>query len=284
MVLDEKNTLKVWLAEQIEKRKLTVPQADQHLKDYETQAKNWVGPFKDVAGTGKLAVRLARDINCWKGVRVTFREGKDGTLVIIKGWPHGRKLLPGTRYRVDNPKIMELQIGKPGLRAAARESARFGVIFVVAVDVADYFLRDKATLGELLGALTVDIPSVVLASAIGAAAGSWAASTTIAGLAVIGTFAIGPALVALAVGVVVGYGLYLLDDHFHFGEKLGRAYDRGLEKLRQVWEALSLEAAQRFSEFERSDFVQDMTSEVDRIASTLGRESNLLRVRLSKGW
>lgn len=53
---------------------------------------------------------------------------------------------------------MELQIGKPGIRAAGKESARFGICLVVAVDVADYLLRGDSTLGQLLGSLTVDIP------------------------------------------------------------------------------------------------------------------------------
>ena len=36
--------------------------------------------------------------------------------------------------------MVELQIGKPGIRAAAKESARFSLYLVVAVDIADYLL------------------------------------------------------------------------------------------------------------------------------------------------
>ena len=147
------------------------------------------------------------------------RAGHD--LVTFKGWPAGRRIITGTRYRLDNPKIVEMQIGRPGLRAAARESARFGLWLVVAIDVADYLLRDNATLGYLLASLTVDLPSVVLASAIDFSAGSFLSATSIGSLATIGTFACGPFVIALFVGIVAGYTLYRLDDRFGLTEKLG---------------------------------------------------------------
>lgn len=101
----------------------------------------------------------------------------------------------------------------------------------MAVDVADYLFRDKATLGSLLGALTVDIPGVVLASAIGAAAGSAFAGTAMGAALVIGSFALGSVLVAFAVGVLAGVALTAIDNRFGLSEKLGRAYDAGLARL-----------------------------------------------------
>ncbi|WP_044560682.1 hypothetical protein, partial [Azospirillum sp. B4] len=216
-----------------------------------------------------------------KAPRVYFTQGKTGDLVTIKGCPAGRNILTGTRYRVDNPKIVELQIGKPGIRAAAKESARFGVYLVVAVDVADYILRDNATLGQLLGSLTVDIPSVVLASVAGAAAGTYVAGSAVAGLAVIGSFACGPFLVALAVGVAVGYGLYRLDEYFHLTDKLSEAYDKGLAKLGQAFQQLGAEAEQRFHQLANSKMVHDLSQEAHDIAAKLARQADWVRWELA---
>jgi hypothetical protein len=274
--------VRLWLEEKVAGRQLTPAEADEKLKVYENEGKLWTGPTKDMLGSAKIIYKLARDMKSWKGARVYFTKGKTGDLVIIRGWPTGRKLLSGTRYKIDNPKIVELQIGRTGIREGARESARFGLCLVVAVDVADYLLnRDQTTLGHLLGSLTVDIPSVVIASAAGAAAGVFVAGTSVAGLAVIGTFACGPLIVAFVVGVVVGYALYKVDEYFHLTEKLSACYDLGLAKLDDVRKELGAEAEKRFKQLENSSIVHDLARDAKDIAAKLGREGDWVRGQLS---
>ena len=285
MIVDEKNLLRIWLEEKVARHELTPLEADKMLDEQETQGKLWTGPAKDSFGSGKLVYKLAKDFESWKGARVYFTKSSAGNdLVIFKGWPVGRKLVSGTRYRLDNPKIVELQIGKPGIRAAAKESARFGLYLVVAVDVADYFLRDNSTLGQLLGNLTVDVPSVMLASAIGAAAGSAISGTAAAGFATIGSLACGPFLVAFVVGVAAGYALYRLDEYFHIHEKLAEAYDAGLTKLAQVWDELGTEAHRRFDQLAHSHFVHDLRQDTDVLAAKLAREADRVRGELARLW
>ena len=210
------------------------------------------------------------------------RAGHD--LVTFKGWPAGRRIITGTRCRLDNPKIVEMQIGRPGLRAAAKESARFGVWLVVAIDVADYLLRDNSSLGQLLGSLTVDLPSVVPASAIGAAAGSFFLTNSIGSLATVGSFACGPFVVALVVGVLAGIALYALDQHFGLTGTLGQAYDKGLAKLGQVWHELGTEADARFQQLARSQMVHDLRQDAQVLAERLARRRNLIRGELVQPW
>lgn len=281
IVIDEINMVRIWLEDKVAQRELTPQEADQKLRDYEGDGKLVIGPFKDTAGSAKLVYKLARDVKSWRGVNLYFTKGKTSDLVVIKGWPKGRKLLPGTRYKVTNPRIVELQIGKPGLRAAAKESARFGLWLVVAVDVADYVLRDGATLGQLLGSLTVDVPSVVIASVLGAAAGSAMVGSTVAGFAAIGAIACGPFLVALVVGIAVGLILFEIDNEFGLSEKLGVAYDEGLTKLAHVWHELGDNAEQRYRQIENSRTVQDLSRDAKQVAAKLGQESDWVRWRLT---
>lgn len=146
MVVDYRNML--ILEEKIARRELTPAQADKMLEDQGGTIKNWIGPLKDAAGSGKLFYRMAPDFGTWKGAQVHFAKSSAGhDLVVFMGWPARRKIITGTRYRLSHPKIVEMQIGKPGLGAAAKDSARFGIYLVVAVDIADYLLRDKATFG-----------------------------------------------------------------------------------------------------------------------------------------
>lgn len=248
-VLDESNGLRLWLDAKIKAHEFTPQEAVDALRQHENQGKLWTGPIKDAFGSAKIGLKLAKDFeHMWKA-RVAFVPGKTGDLVIIKGWPNAREILTGTRYKVTNPKIMELQIGKPGIRAAAKESARFGVILVVAVDLAEFVASHD--LAKLLGSLTVDIPSVILASAIGSAAGTLAAGTL-----VIGSFAFGPLLVAFGVGVLAGYALYKLDEAFGITEKVTKMYESALEELRKLWEKLGAEAEKKFHEFENSRAVR----------------------------
>jgi hypothetical protein len=283
IVVDEKNMVRLWLEEKLAQRELTPAEADKYLEDYEDEGKTWVGPFKDSLGDAGLVQKLVKDMGSWRGARVVFAKGKTGDLVIIKGLPNERKLITGTRYKVTNPKMIEMQIGKPGIRAAARDSARFGIYLVVAVDVLDYIVRDKATFGQLLGHLSFDIPAVAIAAAVGAEAGALAT-----GLLVVGSFACGPFLVALAVGIAVGWGLSELDAKFHISEKLGEEYDKGLSKLRAVWQELERgtehrfhQAEQKFHQIENSRQVQDLSRGATAIAANIGRGIDSIQWRIS---
>ena len=285
LVVDEKNMLKLWLEEKLARPELTDGEADEMLAAQEDQGKLWTGPAKDLAGDARLMVRIARDFATWKGARVEFTTSTAGhELVIFKGWPAGRKIITGTRYRVDNPKIVELQIGKPGLWAAARESARFGVYLVVAVDVADYLLRDHSTLGHLLASLTVDVSSVALAAAIGGAAGSFIAGTSVVGLAAFGSLAVGPFLIAFLVGVVAGLALYALDQHFGFTEKLTQLYDEGLARLADLWKALGQRAEERFDQLAHSHLVSDLRQDTGALVERIGREADVVRAEITHAW
>jgi len=277
IVLDKRNMLILWLEEKIARRELTQAEADDILEDQEGQAKTWTGPIKDGLGTVTLLRKIAKDFASWKGAAVRFTKSSAGhDLVIFKGWAGARKLVPGARYRLDNPKMIELQIGRPGILNAAKESARFGIILVVAVDLADYlFRRDRVTLGQLLGTLTVDVPSALLASALGGAAGALLA--TEAGMALIGGFALGPVVVAFAVAVGAGYVLFRLDQHFEISKKLGKMYDSGLDKLAQVWHELGNEAEARYKALANSNLVLDLQQDIRTLSEKIGKQADMIR-------
>ena len=151
--------------------------------------------------------------------------------------------------------------------AAAKESAKFGLVLVVAVDLIE-FARDR-NFAHLLGSLTVDVPAVALASAIGAAAGALAPGVT-----VISTIALGPALIAFGAGVLAGYALYQLDKHFGLTEKVTAAYARGLDKLAQWWREAGVEASQKWTDFINSNAVQDFQRSFESMGEALGKDNN----------
>ncbi len=268
-VLDELNALRLWLDDKVAHAQFTHQQALEALNQLETQGKLWTGPVKDSLGSVKIAEKLSKDFgSLWKA-RVYFTPGKTGDLVVIKGWPRAREVLTGTRYKVSNPKVMELQIGKPGIRAASKESARFGVVLVVAVDMLEFTRTHDVP--KLLGSLTVDIPSVLLASAIGSSMGTLAAGTL-----VVGSFAFGPLLVAFGVGVIAGYALYRLDEAFGITEKVTKVYESALEELRQLWDRLGAAAEQKMRAFENSRAVRYLGQGADSLETWFQNQAKWL--------
>lgn len=276
-VFDLKNGTRVWLSEAVKRGEVSARDAQDAVRHFdaskatdvgEDQIKLWLGPIKDSLGMVKLGQKLVKDFNKWWGVKVEFKAGVKGDLVIIKGWPNGRKLLSGTRYRVDNVKIMEMQIGKPGIQAAAKESARFGLILVVAVDFIQ-FARDH-NLAHFLASLTIDVPSVALATFAGALVGSAVASSTLPGLAFIGAVALGPALLAFAVGVGIGVGLWWLDRQFHINERLTKVYEEGLSRLQRWWNEIGQDAHREWHDFANSGTVHDLRKNLDQVERLLG--------------
>ncbi len=275
-VFDLKNGLRVWMSEAVRRGEVLEKDAEASIRNIdvdkainkgEDYVKLLVGTVKDSFGSIGIAQKLVKDFGKWWGVRVYFKAGTNGDLVIIRGWPNGRQLLSGTRYRVDNVKIMELQIGKPGIEAAAKESARFGVYLVIAVDLFQ-FTRDR-NFAHLLAGLTVDVPSVLFASAIGAAVGTLAAGTIM-----VGAIALGPALVAFGVGVAVGGLLFFLDKHFEITEKVTAAYERALDKLERWWREVGAQAYVRWNLFINSGAVRSIEKGFNDFSQRMGEGDN----------
>ncbi len=264
-VFDLKNGARVWLSEAVKRNEVSAKAAQEAIRNIdgakavdtsEDQLKLWLGPVKDSFGFVKIGQKLMSDFNRWWRVKVEFKPGPKGDLIHIKGWPNGRKILPGTRYRVDNAKVMELQIGKPGIKVAAKESARFGLILVVGIDFAQ-FARDH-NLAHFLASLTIDVPGVALASAIGGFLG--AAAT---GWPIIGTFALGPAAVAFWAGVLVGVALWELDRKYHINERLTAAYQRALDGIQRRLEKAEAGAEQSIGKVVFGGILEDMQRSVD---------------------
>lgn len=115
-------------------------------------------------------------------------------------------------------------------------------------------------------------------------AGSAFAGTALGTALAIGSFALGPLLVAFAVGVVAGIALTAIDNRFGLSEKLGRAYDAGLKKLAEVWDVLGNEAEARYQQLMRSQFVHDLDCNVGWLAEGIARRADQVRGQLTQFW
>ena len=124
--------------------------------------------------------------------------------IILKGHAGLRTVLTGTKYGIKNPKVISMGLGRSGAVTAAKQGGILTVVLLSAYRVADYFLTDQTTLSQLIGTLATDVVKV------GIATGAAILTATIAGAA---TFAVGPIVAVVFVGVGMSILLESADNH-----------------------------------------------------------------------
>lgn len=224
-VLDRDSMMRLWLHDQVASRRMTQAQADALWTRYKGETRfvaNYFSTGTDLA----LLTRLARELRTPLG-RVYFKDYGGRTHIVFKGRAGLRQILTGTRYGIQNAKVVSMGLGTAGIRASARGGTIVSCFLLTAYNIADYFLRDGATLGQLLGAVGSDITKAAIGGAVGAMAGAAMVGT------VIGTFALGPLVVAVAVSVGVGLALDWLDNRYNITGRLQVRLERALADLEQ---------------------------------------------------
>lgn len=152
------------------------------------------------------------------GARAYIKNYRGKPHIILKGHPGLRTVLTGTKYGLKNPKVIEMGLGRVGAVDAAKRGGFVTIILLSAYRVVDHFLTDTATLNQLIGTLATDVVKVGIATG----AGILVASST-----VVGTFAIGP-IVAV---VIVGLGVSMLLDYADNRSGVTERIITGLDQL-----------------------------------------------------
>ena len=188
---------------------------------------NYTATGKDVGTLTKLFADLG-----FSGTKAYIKYYKGRPYVIFKGSPALRKIFTGTRYGLQNAKVVQMGIGRSGAVTAARSGGILTIILVSAFRIADYILTDQMTLNQLVGTLATDVVKIGIATG--------ASIVAAVGAAAVFTVAIGPTIAAIGVGLLVSYGLSKLDGHYEITTKVIAALDEleqrknaGLKKLQK---------------------------------------------------
>ena len=218
-VLSHDEAAKLWLSKQEDLGAIT---ADKAAKLWQQWKETW-NKWKDYPGVGAAYYSTGQDILTLKKIiedfgtmfgRVLYKEYGGKPHIILKGYPGLRKVLTGTKYGVNNPKVVAMGIGRAGAMKSIKEGGILTVVLVSAYDVIDYVLTDRATLTDLVGQLASDVTKIAIAT------GASAASVALLSGTIVTSFALGPLLVAIVVGVGVGIALDAIDNHYKLTEKL----------------------------------------------------------------
>ncbi len=236
-VLSDDAAAKLWLILQEERGAITAAKAADLWRQWKAIWKQW----KSTPRTGAEYYSTGLDILTLKRIivdfgtmfgRVYYKEYRGVPHIILKGYPGLRKVLTAPKYGVENPKVIAMGLGKKGAVESIKEGGILTIVLVTAYDVIDYVLTDQMTLPQLVGQIASDVTKVAIATSVAAGAVALAAGT------IVSSFAIGPLLLAIVVGVGVGYVLDKIDNHFKLTEKLKTMLAAGADAMeRQVQQA-----------------------------------------------
>lgn len=158
--------------------------------------------------------------------------------IVLKGHAGLRRILTGTRYLANNTQVMALGLGKHAAQAAVRSGGILTVCLVGAFRVADYFLRDEATLTQLVGNLAVDIVKVAITAGV-----AWG---IVAGAAML-SIAIGPIVAVVVVGALLTPALNSIDSKFGISKSVVKGLDELSEKTQNYAQKLRQDIQDRAS-------------------------------------
>lgn len=161
---------------------------------------------KDVVTTSMIIARLG-DF----GIRATVYVNHKGTeLIKLTGYAGVRKVLTAPVFALKNPKVVDLGIGKYGLKNSIISGARLTFYVAAAYRTLDFILNDANSLAEFIGSLATDVVKIGIASAV-----SWGV-----GALVVTPFVALNLVIVVAVGFVAVWGLTKLDDKFGVTDKV----------------------------------------------------------------
>lgn len=181
----------------------------------------------DVMSLSKVIYKLGEI-----GITATIYVNHKGTeLVKISGYAGVRKILNAPVFSTKNPKIIEVGIGKYGLKNSIKQGAIIGFIYVSVVDTIDFILNDETSLARFIGGLATDLVKVGLSSAVVMAVGTFFVSSFIV---------LNLAVVVMA-GIATAYALNLLDDKLGVTNKLVNIISPYIESAQQEFAEKSRE-------------------------------------------
>lgn len=189
-----------------------------HIQETWTKLRQSLEFGANYTASGKDLVTLTKLIVDLGGVStkayVKYYGGK--AHIILKGAPGLRQILTGTKYGVQNAKVIAMGLGKQGAINSAKAGGVLTIVLLSAYRIAEYVLTDEVTLSYTIGYLATDVVKVGIAT--GASIAAAAAATAF-------SIAIGPLAAAIIVGIGVSYLLGKIDQKYGLSDKVVQALD-----------------------------------------------------------
>lgn len=195
------------------------------------------GNIKDGIDTFHFLSRLAtyydpagQLVTNFKGLKihaVTYTVNNQ-SYIKITGYPGIRRILQGTCYGARNTQMIEMAIGRIGLKEAVAGGIKCCIIFSLAWRAIEIIFKSDYHLNDFLVDVPMDLVKIIISGVAVKAAGTLLMMAT-------SFIVIGP-LTILAVGILANIGLNLLDKEFHLSDHLKVLLRNGLIERQTIAE------------------------------------------------
>jgi len=168
------------------------------------------------------------------GIKAVPYFHKGVAYIKITGYPSVRRILNGTRYAVNHPKILEIGIGQAGIQAGILSGARFCIYFAAAQRVVEYIFSSEHDVATFIGNITADVAKVIVSVFITKMLISFTAA--IAGVfSVVIPISAGIFLTVL-LGFIITRKLVKLDETHQLSRRLIESIKEGIREQQKILE------------------------------------------------
>ncbi|EBS7635321.1 hypothetical protein CDR68_16350 [Salmonella enterica] len=178
---------------------------------------------------GKLVYRL-------KGLGIKAIEYKYGgeTYVKITGYASLRRILQGTRYKVNSPRLLELGIGSAGINGSIISGAKFCIWFSLAWHTVELIFKSDHDVAAFIGNITMDVAKIIVTVFVTKILVAIGTAVAAAGSIVV-SIATGVVIIVV-IGFAITYALDYLDNKYKLSDKLIATVREGLKAKQAIEE------------------------------------------------
>ncbi|MDH1127097.1 hypothetical protein [Enterobacter sp. GD03975] len=170
------------------------------------------------------------------GIKATQYVYRGKLYVKITGYPSLRRILNGTRYRINHPKVLEVGIGSAGFRNGIMSGARFCIWFSACWRLVELIFKSEHDVAAFLGNVTMDVAKVIVSVFASRLAGEGISLAISPFLASAAVPVWGQIICVVALGVLIAYSLNVLDDQCDLSNKLIDYLRNGLKEKQKIAE------------------------------------------------
>lgn len=207
-----------------------------------SSATTYAGNIKDAAGGAANIVKLISYKDAGKivftltglGIKAVQYSYGGKMYVKITGYPSLRRILNGTRYRANHPKLLELGIGKAGVQAGIVSGARFCIWFSACWRLVELIFRSDHDVAAFLGNITMDIAKVIVTVFVTKVVVGGVASLATALSASLVVPIWGEIFFVVVLGFAIAYELNDYDYNNELSKKLIECIRDGIEKQQGI--------------------------------------------------
>ncbi|MFS1907982.1 hypothetical protein BCU30_017725 [Vibrio lentus] len=213
-------------------KSMTTSTGSQVMINYGVNGKDVVSTSMVIAQFNLHGLRATKlGLKATFGMKMTTEFNKIGNEMIkLTGHSGLRRILTASYYRLDNPKIVQLGIGKYGLANSIKSGTVLTFYVAAGFRILDYILNDEVYLTTLIGSLATDIVKIGIASLVAGIAGAIALAAT--------SFVAAHLAAVVVVGTLAAFALNELDEHYGITpqviELLEKAQQEAVEKGREL--------------------------------------------------